>query len=137
MSYTQTVTQKRAAFALNRVKAQLSGDEALEPEHQAELRSRTNDLPALIHRNGLGQAIALYQAKGRPAHNALYDMLSEWLRQPDQPYAGQHDLMRAITESDADAYRAAQAEAQALLVWIKQFVRAFVSVSDTEEAGDD
>lgn len=136
----QLIAQQRAKFALERVKQLTEDTHSLDADNLSELRSRANDLPALVHRNGLGQAMAFYRAKDREAHRALYVIANDWLCGEGQPYAGQRDLLSAITTSDATTYRAAQAELQSLLVWVKQFVRAFVAEPkehDTQNANVD
>jgi CRISPR-associated protein Cmr5 len=57
----------------------------------------------------------------------LYDLLSEWLTKPNQPYAGKSDLITGITEENMHSYRLAQAEAQALMDWVKKFANAYMA----------
>lgn len=85
--------------------------------------SYANGLPAMILMNGLGQTAAFYKSKGGK-HDALYTLLSNWLKQPGKPYAGK-DLLDGITGGDAVSYRAAQAEALAYLQWVKKFAKAY------------
>ena len=117
----QNLQQERARYALAQVKAavakKIDGD---------ELNSYAARFPAMVQSNGLGQAAAFYVSQGG-TYKTLYDLLSNWLIQKDQPYAGQRDLMQGITQLDVHAYRAAQAEALLLLDWVKKFCKAYVT----------
>lgn len=112
----QTLQQRRACFALAQVKAVPIAD-------RNEFKSQAESFPAMIRMNGLGQAAAFYLSKGG-AHQKLYELLSDWLRKPGQPYQGK-DLLDGITQQDMHAYRLAQAEALLLLDWVKKFAKAF------------
>jgi CRISPR-associated protein Cmr5 len=118
----QTLQQQRAQFALKKVKDALE-----EAKHTGfspkEFKSQAESFPAMIRMNGLGQAAAFYLSKGG-AHGKLYKLLSDWLKQPGQPYHGK-DLLEGITEKDMHAYRLAQAESLLLLDWVKKFAKAF------------
>ena len=116
----QTMQQKRAHFALTQV---LAVKEQLKPKEKDEYKSYAHALPAMIHMNGLGQAAAFYKAKGG-TYVKLYNLLSKWLTQDDQPYKGKGDLLVGITENNMHDYRLAQAEAQALMDWVKKFASA-------------
>lgn len=82
-----------------------------------------NSMPAMILMNGLGQTAAFYKNKSKQ-HQALYQLLSDWLQQPGKPYAGK-ELLTGITQGDAQAYRSAQVEALAYLQWVKKFAKAY------------
>ena len=121
--------QKRAKFALDRV------DKAREKsgvKKQKEYISYASSLPAMIHTNGLGQAAAFFKSKGG-THEQLYQLLSDWLKKDDQPFA-KKELLDGITSSDMQTYQLAQAEAQALMDWVKKFAKAFM---DKEGKSDD
>ena len=117
----QSQSQKRAALALDRVRRLLDG---LDGKGRKELKSHASALPAMIQTNGLGQAAAFYLSKGG-RHQALYQILSAWLTGEDRPYARHNDLLDGITSGDLATYLAAQAEALALLDWVKRFANAF------------
>jgi CRISPR-associated protein Cmr5 len=117
----QTLQQQRAKFALERVQRAANDSKV----NQKEYKSHASALPAMIHINGLGQAAAFYKSKG-DTHKLLYDLLSEWLTKPNQPYAGKTDLITGITEENMHDYRLAQAEAQALMDWVKKFAKAYM-----------
>ncbi len=122
----QTLSQKRAAFALERVQAIRGSDYAV------EFRSYAANLPAMIQMNGFGQALAFCRSKSDPAYRALYDLVSEWLTRAGQPYEGKQDAegnqdaLAGITSEGMSAYRLAQTETLALLDWVKRFASAFI-----------
>lgn len=118
----QTIQQQRAQFALTQVQRAANDDSV----DKAEYKSYASALPAMIHMNGLGQAAAFYKAKGG-THKKLYSLLSEWLTQHGQPYADNSDLIEAIVARDMHDYRLAQAEAQALVDWVKKFAKAYMT----------
>jgi CRISPR-associated protein Cmr5 len=124
----QTLQQQRARFALEKVKAALA-DANISAK---EFKSQAESFPAMIRMNGLGQAAAFYLSKGG-AHGRLYKLLSDWLKEPNQPYQGK-ELLVGITGEDMLAYRLAQAEALLLLDWVKKFAKAFVE--DDQQASN-
>jgi len=124
----QTIQQKRACYALKRVKKIVEKDQQFKKEY----KSYAAALPAMIHTNGLGQAAAFYRSKGN-AHLELYQLLSDWLCGENQPFAGRQNLLEGITASNMQTYRLAQAEAQALLEWVKRFAKAYLA--DEEKKG--
>lgn len=128
----QTIQQKRAQFALEKITRLANGQHI----NKKEFNSYAAGLPAMIHMSGLGQAAAFYKAKGGE-HGRLYDLLSEWLTRRDQPYGNQSkgensgkphdDLLQGITRESMHHYRLAQAEAQALMDWVKKFSSAYMT----------
>ena len=54
-------------------------------------------------------------------------VLGDWLSQPDQPFADKTDLLDGITQSDMNAYLAAQTEAMLFLDWVKKLASAFLA----------
>lgn len=119
----QTLQQERAKYALTCVKAAADTLKD-EPKKQAEYKSYAASLPAMIHMNGLGQAAAFFKSKGGQ-HEALYQLLSNWLCKDNQPFKDQ-DMLQGITDADMQTYRLAQAEAQALMDWVKKFAKAYM-----------
>ena len=120
----QTMQQQRAKYALEQVNAAIARN-----VNQKEYRAYASNLPAMIHMNGLGQAAAFFKSKG-DTHAQLYNLLSGWLCQPNQPYAGCANLLDGITTKDMHHYRLAQAEAQMLMDWVKKFAKAFMTSED-------
>lgn len=120
---TQTVQQQRAAFALQQV-------QAVPLAQRKAYSSYAQALPFMIHANGLGQAAAFYRSKGDAeggAYASLYNTLSSWLTESAHPFKDYDDLLEGITQSDMDAYLAAQAEAMMLMDWVKKFAKAFAA----------
>jgi CRISPR-associated protein Cmr5 len=139
--------QQRAEFALKQVQ---EAAENLDKAKQKEYLSYAASLPAMIHTNGLGQAAAFFKAKGG-THELLYNLLSDWLIRGAEkkegsknayeipfkpPFNKANDLLEGITTSDMQTYRLAQAEAQALMDWVKKFAKAFMSAGDNEKKED-
>jgi CRISPR-associated protein Cmr5 len=120
-----TLQQRRAHFALTRIK-KLAVE--LTKDTQKEFNSYASAMPFMIHANGLGQTAAFYRRKG-PEHTyyRLYKLLGDWLSQPDQPFADKTDLLDGITQSDMNAYLAAQTEAMLFLDWVKKLASAFLA----------
>lgn len=126
----QTPQQRRASYALQAVKEAVGADGKPPKAHvkPSEFKACAANLPAMIRMNGLGQAAAFAYSQNKDndqTWKALYDILSDWLRQEKQPYAGK-DLLTGITEGDQTVYRLAQVEALLLLDWVKQFAKACV-----------
>ncbi len=123
-----TIQQQRAKFALERVES-LSLDKVLNLEGQKEFISYASGLPAMIHMNGLGQAMAFckLKSKDRDSYNQLYLLVSDWLCKPGQPYDTKSNVLKGITECDRAQYQLAQAEALVLMSWVKKFAKAFLA----------
>lgn len=117
----QTLQQERAKHALGKVKN-------LVPLNDGDkLKSRASELPFMIHANGLGQAVAFFKSKkDKDGYDKLFLLLQSWLTQPNRPFAGQTDLMQAITETDLNTYRVAQAESIQYMDWVKKFAKAYL-----------
>ncbi len=120
-----TIQQARAKFALERIQA-LPGK--LEHKQQVEFISYANGLPAMIHMNGLGQAMAFCKLKSeRESYEQLYQLVSDWLCETGQPYQEQTDVLTGITQCDRQHYQLAQAEALVFMSWVKKFAKAFLA----------
>ncbi|MGI2029377.1 type III-B CRISPR module-associated protein Cmr5 [Endozoicomonas acroporae] len=129
----QTIQQQRAAFSYERVRAMVSGNT---PDDKAPERFKAyaNSFPAKVQMNGLGQALAFARSKfGTTAEGKawqhLYQLVSDWLARPEGCFLNQ-DVLEGIMSSDMQVYRQAQAEVQALMVWVKQFARAEIRGGD-------
>lgn len=136
----QTIQQKRAKFALERVQkfakqledVKLTNDDKKRKEEEAkqkEFVSYASGLPAMIHMNGLGQAMAFckLKSKDRDSYGQLYQLVSDWLCEQGQPYQGKSDVLTGITQEDSAHYQLAQAEALVLMSWVKKFAKAFLA----------
>lgn len=122
----QTIQQQRAKYALDEISKL---PKALKVDEQKEFISYASGLPAMIHTNGLGQAMAFCKVKGkdRTAYKKLYEIISTWLCQAPQIYAGCHDILEGITTKEMQSYQLAQAEALVLMSWVKKFAKAFLA----------
>jgi CRISPR/Cas system CMR-associated protein Cmr5 small subunit len=140
-----TVEQKRARFALEKVKGVLEDQELMRLRQKFLIELR--HLPAQLHWGGLGQAAASLLAD---PHNTprrkIYLWLEDWLRRSRMyRVAGdtQPTLIQSITGSgghDAlqDRYVAATREARAIAVWLKKFAEAFLPEPEKNDTkGDD
>ena len=116
----QTLQQRRAQYALKSVRDLLK-DKGL---NRQEFKSYAAGFPAMIQMNGLGQAAAFHFSQGG-THRKLYDIVSRWLTEEEQPYSAHDDLLGGITEQDLHAYRVAQVESLLLLDWVKKFAKAY------------
>lgn len=129
---TRNIQQQRAAYALDKV-SQLK---QTQPESvQKRFKAYSNSLPAMIQMNGVGQALAFaYQkSNGDKDENkgwkALLNVVSEWLLQREiwgKQSAGSN-VIQILAAGSQKEYQLAQAEAQALLSWIKDFARAEIA----------
>lgn len=123
--------QKRAKYALQQIKDVI---ENVNQKEFKEFKAYASTFPAMIHMNGLGQAAAFFKSKGE-THEVVYSILSTWLcgkvdYAKNQPYSGCDNLLEGITSRDMHQYRLAQAEAQALMDWVKKFASAFMKDED-------
>lgn len=139
-SQQQSIAQQRARFAMQAVAAVLADQEVAK-----RYRAYANSWPAMIQTNGIGQALAFAKAKGNAssaeaqAWLALYTNLSRWLTQESCQPLGKdgEDILQVLTREGQQTYQRAQAEAQALLYWIKQFARAEISAQGQEDTTDE
>ena len=126
----QTLEQKRAVFAWERVK---SLDDGLKDKAGMYIRR----LPAMTFSNGLGQTLAFLWAKGAEDRSALivYEILADWLISRRQIYGGDRKhLIETIARDDRFRYQLAQEEIWALLNWLKKFADAFLPKEDLKPA---
>lgn len=117
---TQTMDQARIAYALHVIEGWRKDS------NSTEINSRLAALPAMIHMNGLGQAMAFY-SHNDGSYKAIYDAISHWLcvHKDGRVINTDHkNLFNALAESNMFTYMAAQHEAQALLVWLKKLAKA-------------
>ena len=94
-----TIQQQRAKFALERIQKL---PKKLNQDEQIEFISNASRLPAMIHMNGLGQAMAFckLKAKERKSYAQLYQIVSDWLCAQNQPYQGQEHILAGITQCE-------------------------------------
>lgn len=113
----QTVSQLRAEDALKQL-----GDGALSEIFVSYIQQ----LPVMIHQNGLGQAVAFYKSKG-DEHLKIYNILKNWLCKESKIFGADrvtNDLLKNIVETDMANYRMAQSEAQAYLYWLRHIAKS-------------
>jgi CRISPR-associated protein Cmr5 len=115
------IQQERATVALEQVLRVIEEG----PGDQKEYKAYASELPAMIHMNGLGQAAAFYYSK-KGTRLLLYELLDDWLRRDGQPYAGRDALLDGICAGNQRSYHLAQAEALAMMEWVKKFAKAFM-----------
>ena len=127
----QLIEQQRAQFALHAIESALNTPESQIYKHK-EVKSYARRLPAMIQSNGFGQAMAFYYSKRDKFHayGRIYTLVEDWLCGQGQVYANVQEnprLLKAITQHDQMAYRRAQAETLALMIWVKKFAEALIS----------
>lgn len=132
----RTLAQRRAAFALKRIKDVAGWGKK---DDKAKYARLVRKLPAMVLHNGLGQALAFHLAdaqgdKGLPARTVVRH-LTEWFAERGQPYEGLvaadlGSLISKLVDGDSRAYVRAQQEALALLDWMKKLADAFLPKED-------
>lgn len=130
-----TLDHERAQKALKAVQRIAEGDKEL----AKKFRSYAENLPAVIVRNGLGQALAMEAANGKvgtnadkadqKAHKELYEIVANWVL--EKVYGRQANMrplqvIDEIIKSDQNRYMRAQQEALLLLQWVKRFANATI-----------
>lgn len=129
---TQSIQQKRAAYALQQV---LTVKQSQPEVVQKRFKAYSNSLPAMIQMNGIGQALAFayHKSSGEKDENkgwkALLDTVSTWLLQREiwGKQATGANVVQVLSGGTQKQYQLAQAEAQALLSWVKDFARAEIA----------
>lgn len=114
----RTLGQERSEYALDRV---------MENIKTKELKAFSAGAPSMILKNGFGQALAFWKAKGKNEHQIMFSIVQQWL------------VKRGFAEGDTDVvflknlstmaqhqYLEAQKEALALLEWVKRYANAFI-----------
>ena len=135
---SQTIQQQRAKFAMDEV----NNLKVLKADEQKEFISYASSLPAMIHTNGLGQAMAFCKVKGkdRVSYKKLYELISNWLCAEKQIYEncndsqGKKDVLTGITNNSMQDYQLAQTETLILMSWVKKFAKAFLAEEEVKNA---
>lgn len=129
----QLISQQRAAFALKNMTEALKKS----PDEQKKILTVANSIPAQIQRTGLGQTLAFALSKQDKSEGigwkCFYALLQEWLCKEQKIYP-EAPLMKHLCEGDIRQYQQAQAEALALLVWVRKFARAMLD-ADSQQQG--
>jgi CRISPR-associated protein Cmr5 len=129
----QLIEQKRAQYALLAINDAILQSKDGTAYQLTELKAYIRRFPGMVQMNGFGQAVAFYYSKrnSSQAYGAVYQLVEKWLCSSGQIYStqqynGPHALLTAITSKDQNSYRAAQAETQALMLWVKKFADALI-----------
>lgn len=122
MSNNQTIQQKRAAFALNKLLE--TGDKV-----DKELAQFIIGVPNMILSNGIGQTFAFLLSKKKSKMGRVFDIMKDWLEQqmPKQfPHIEDNiKFLRKFNSISQPEYLDAQHECLRLLEWLKRYARAF------------
>lgn len=126
MKSLQLIAQQRATFALKKM-----GEAVLRsPDEQKQIKTVANTIPAQIQRTGLGQTLAFALSKRDKADGKgwafFQPLLEEWICEERKIYPAK-PLMASLCTGDMLQYQQAQAEAVALLVWVRKFARAMLT----------
>lgn len=122
MSNNQTIQQKRAAFALNKL---------LETGNKVdkELAQFIIGVPNMILSNGIGQTFAFLLSKKKSKMGTVFDIMKDWLEQqmPAQfPHVEDNiQFLKKFNSISQPKYLDAQHECLRLLEWLKRYARAF------------
>ncbi len=127
----RSIQQQRAHYALKKVSEAKCSGEAVAKRFKAY----SNTLPAMIQMNGIGQALAFaYQKSAGDKTEAkgwklLFDLVDHWLMHERNIWgkSSSAHVVMALSEGNQAQYQLAQAEAQALLSWVKDFARAEIT----------
>lgn len=137
------VEQLRARYALAFIQQEanfIQQDTKRGPEQGRKLYTHIHKTPIYILNFGLGQAMAVLLSDNEGAHGKdrqpsgrLYDCIEDWLcgpvteNRPMRVYTeGKPSLIHQIVEGSSARYRAAEAEAIRLFIWLKKFADAFL-----------
>ncbi len=120
----RTMGQKRAAYALEKVTS-IS-------RNTGEFKTFSAGAPTMILKNGFGQALAFWLAKGKPHHIDMFDIVVGWLSynnndDVNNTFATHTDpelFLREIAGMRQKKYLRCQEETLKLLEWVKRFANA-------------
>ena len=113
---SRTLSQKRAEFSL---------EKALEYANVSKFKSFSAGAPAMILKNGFGQTLAFWVAKGKSEHKAMFEIVAEWLKKNNYvTNTNKSEFLQEITTMSQNKYLLCQEETLKLLEWIKRFANA-------------
>lgn len=116
-SKTRSLEQSRADYAWDKVKSLKS--------NQKEYKNLSKGAPALVMTNGLMQALAFYNSRGKPHATALSEHIQEWLSRSNLVIKSDFQTtMKDLAACDSVRYMRATEEALEILRWIRQFADA-------------
>jgi CRISPR type III-B/RAMP module-associated protein Cmr5 len=124
--------QRRAAFAYKRV------EYARGKGYAQDYARLAKDLPAMIRKNGLGQALAFLAVKDADGKSEARQLLQDLIAYTKNPAPGWsllpaaqninsgESLLQTLFAQPAPAYRRCEYELSQLAVWLKRFSEAFL-----------
>jgi CRISPR-associated protein Cmr5 len=119
----QTLSQKRAEFALQRV---------LDATDVKRFKPFSAGAASVILQNGFGQAMAFWYSKKQKEHKIMTDLIEEWIRRQYRRNFGDDKdqdpkaFLQALMHLDQENYHSIQQETVQLLEWVKRFANAFI-----------
>ena len=124
----QTKQQKRAAFALKKVKNFI--DTKKDDKEFHDLANFIVGMPNMILSNGLGQTLAFLLSKKDNKQKKTFLVIKEWIQSPENssiniPGNSDMEFLTAFSEIDQKKYIDVQNETLRLMEWLKRYARAF------------
>lgn len=112
---TQTLEQKRAAYAWTRINA-------VDPAARDEYTKLAKAMPMMVMNSGLMQTLAFLKDKDKPHHAALLNDVIHWITTQGQgkPVMPFPQLMENLFKAAPLQFRHDTAETHAILRWIRQ-----------------
>jgi len=117
----RTVEQQRSGFAHRCV------DEVMDLAKPANYKSLVKKFPLMVLRNGLLQAVAFIESKGKEHHKKLLTHLETYLREhsPLQLDIDENiSLSDFLSNLDANLYRAITTDILAFAKWLSRYAEA-------------
>ncbi|NJE31240.1 type III-B CRISPR module-associated protein Cmr5 [Thermococcus sp. 18S1] len=128
----RSIEHERGAFAYSKI------SEVKDKGWAGDYKGYVKRAPAMIMTNGLAQTLAFYRSKQKPAYNALFNHINEWLKRREYLEGNCERNPSDILEwlvycaSDFEAYQAT-VEVLALLNWMRRFADAMIEKKESDE----
>jgi len=126
----RTQGQKRANFALTKV---------LDTKKIPKFKNFSAGAPSMILKNGFGQTLAFWVAKGKGEHIRMFDIIVEWLSYKKDDVANSFakstnktEFLKEISKMSQNQYLLCQQETLKLLEWVKRFANAKLGEQNSE-----
>jgi CRISPR-associated protein Cmr5 len=134
VSFQQTKEQQRAKAAW----ADVHAVDQKSPDVKRKYRGLVLKLPVMILTNGLGQAMAFLNSKGKrdtnDPHQIVYSHLQNWLfHEVRWTGASQPGLIEWIFTTTSETYRHATTEVLSYLNWLRRFAEAVLPEPEVGE----
>lgn len=128
----QTKQQKRAAFALKKIRSFIAPEDKnlkMKPEEFHDLANFIVGVPNMILSNGLGQTLAFLLTK-KDKQKKTFSIIKEWIQSSENSsikISGNTDMefLMEFSEIDQKKYIDVQNEILRLMEWLKRYARAF------------